>query len=115
MIQQQVHEPHDDFADAKDAFWKIVRDTLVEIHGLSVRVASDRVRTVRKRTEARATPGHLSITYHAEPFDVACRLAGQDVRWEDHRDAYVRVVARHDLDAMPGVAVHARRSPDVSP
>lgn len=114
MIQQQVNAPYDAFADAKDAYWKIVRDTLTEIFGLSTRAASDRVRSLRRRVESRTAPGHLSIAYHAEPFVVASDLAGSHIRWEDHKDAYRQIVDRHDLDESASAALRKHLSPPFS-
>jgi hypothetical protein len=87
---------------------------VLKIHGLSTRAASDRVRTVRRRIEPGTAPGHLSIAYHAEPFDVACNMVGHDIRREDHQDAYWRIVAWHDLDENTSAALRDRRSPPFS-
>jgi hypothetical protein len=114
VVQQQVNAPYDAFADAKDAYWKIVRDTLVEIQGFSTRAATDRVRTLRRPVESRTPPDHLSLVYHAEPFDVASDLARQNIRGELHKDAYRRIVARHDLDEDASAALRNHPCPPFS-
>ncbi len=60
--------------DAKDQFWSVVKECLVEFHQRPR--AWSRATASRFRKEVEAMPrAQMELFYHAEPFDVACRLA----------------------------------------
>lgn len=90
-----VRHPAYDYADEIRAFWDTVRDSLIELHGLSSADAARRVLGLRQRLNDRPTDNTLDIIYHAEPFDVACNLAEHEIRWEDHQAAYRAISDRH--------------------
>jgi hypothetical protein len=83
---------------ASRAFWEIVRDSLVELHGHSGDEASTKIDGVRQRIASRSNDPGDDIIYHSEPFDVACRLANRDLPWEPVRDVYAEIVRRHQAD-----------------
>jgi hypothetical protein len=64
---------------AKDEFWAVVEDCLVELHGLSRQVARQKSTDLRTRVEL-PQPGIINdIFYHAEPLYVAYDLAEEDL------------------------------------
>jgi hypothetical protein len=79
----------------KDAFWQAVEDCLIDIHGLSPSDAHRRGRDLRAEIES-PPPGLSSdIFYHAEPFDVACELAGNQLDISQYRSQYDLILDRH--------------------
>ena len=116
MRQPHAVESNDPFAKSKEAFWKTVRDTLVEIHGMSLPEAIRRVGIVRDRgtSPKDADDDSLDIIYHAEPFDVARNMAGRDVRWEGDNQLYAQIVARHKVQGGEGASALSRRGPYLS-
>jgi hypothetical protein len=79
---------------AKEAFWKVVEDCLTEIHGLSLSEAGQRGRNLRAEIESPPQGLSSDIFYHAEPFDVACDLAGNRLDVLQHRDQYDLILDR---------------------
>lgn len=81
---------------AKETFWQVVEECLIEIHGLSKPEAHRRSRDLYTRIEA--TPAGMSsdIFYHAEPFDVACDMAGRQLALSQYRRQYDPIVQRHN-------------------
>ena len=80
----------------KKAFWAVVRDCLVEIYGLSrssARTRSKRLRDVMERAPERH---YGDIFYHAEPFDVACDVAGKSLDLSQYRARYDAILNRHN-------------------
>jgi hypothetical protein len=61
---------------AKDAFWSVVQDCLVEFHKMDPSRAQTAAMGLRARIES--PPGGINgdMIYHEEPFYVACDLAG---------------------------------------
>jgi hypothetical protein len=90
-------------AEMQESFWSAVRGCLVSFHGLSDIEAVRSVAEFRSRLEE-APPGvPLDMIYHAEPFDVACDLAGRQLDWAEVRSEY--------LDLLDRTAKHAWRVP----
>ena len=87
-------------ATLQESFWRVVTDSLVELHGLRYDEALLRVGRLRGRSGAHTSDPSNDIIFHAEPYDVACRLAKQDLPWEDLKGAYERIVERHHLRAV---------------
>jgi hypothetical protein len=60
----------------RDAFWQAVEECLVEFHQKTPRNAL--LEAAQLRREVETTPPGLNgdLIYHAEPFYVACDLAG---------------------------------------
>jgi hypothetical protein len=70
---------------AKDAFWLAVEDCLIRFHQIDTLGAIHRARSARQAAES--TPAGIDgdILYHAEPFYVACDIAGMDDIQEQER------------------------------
>ena len=80
---------------ARDTFWQVVEDCLTDIHGLPPSEARRRSHDLRAEIES-PPPGLSSdIFYHAEPFDVACDLAGNQLDVLQYRDRYDLILDRH--------------------
>ncbi|HEX2205556.1 MAG TPA: hypothetical protein VHG91_19750 [Longimicrobium sp.] len=78
-----------------EAFWRVVEDCLVEFHRYPVRTAVQAAGALRTRLQA-APPGLSGdLVYHAEPFDVACDIAGKEVSGYGIDLDYERLVALH--------------------
>ena len=52
------------------------------------------------------------MTYHAEPFEVACDLADHQLDYAAHREAYEAILHRA-RSSMGGVAPRPRSSPRI--
>ncbi len=81
---------------AKDAFWQVVKDCLIDIHGLSPSEAQKRSRDLRAEIESPPQGLSSDIFYHAEPFDVACDLAGNQLDVLQYRSQYDLILDRHN-------------------
>ncbi len=81
---------------AKDAFWEVVEDCLVEIHGLSKPDAHKRSMDLRTRIESPPTGMSSDIFYHDEPFDVACDIVGRQLDLSQYRPQYDPILNRHN-------------------
>jgi len=87
------------------SFWATVEDCLVEFHKFSTERSAEEVKDLwrRLRKVAPATPGEESvpafddIIYHAEPWYIACNLAGQDLPLEPNRISYQSILEKNDL------------------
>ena len=75
---------------SRDAYWAIVEECLIVFHARSPMDAATAVAAARAAAERVGDP----IAYHAAPFDVACELAGQALRAEDHWEAYAAIRRR---------------------
>jgi hypothetical protein len=62
----------------KDRFWLVVEDCLIQFHQVDVLGAIQRARSARQTAES--TPADIvgDLIYHAEPFYIACDIAGID-------------------------------------
>ena len=80
---------------AKETFWKVVEECLIAFHSLAKSEAHRRTLNLRTRIES-APAGMLSdIFYHAEPFDVACDIAGMPLDPAQYRQQYEPILHRH--------------------
>jgi hypothetical protein len=77
----------------KNAFWAAVVDCLEQFYGFEHLQAVFSVSEFRSRIES--PPEGLSgdIIYHSEPIHVAARLAGADLDFAEHNDAYEKILA----------------------
>jgi hypothetical protein len=82
-------------AKVKETFWDVVEECLIEIHGLSKPDAQTRSMDLRTRIESPPSGMSSDIFYHAEPFDVACDLAGRPLDLSQYRPQYDPIVGRH--------------------
>jgi len=81
---------------AKDAFWAVVEDCLVEIFGLKKQDAHQKSIGLRTRVEV-PQPGIFNeIFYHAEPFYVACDIAGKELDVSSYQSQYDNLLSRHN-------------------
>ena len=81
---------------AKDAFWHVVEVCLIEIHGLSQSDAHGRSMALRARIESPPSGMSSDIFYHAEPFDVACDIAGSQLDLSQYRQQYEPILSRNN-------------------
>ena len=81
---------------AKDTFWDVVEECLIAIHGLAK--AEAHRRSIDLRTRIESTPAGMSsdILYHAEPFDVACDIAGSQLDLAQYRQKYEPILNCHN-------------------
>jgi hypothetical protein len=76
--------------DAKEHFWSVVEECLVEFHHRSR--AWSRTRANRFRTRVEAMPHEqMELVYHSESFDVACRLARRLLDMANHLPRYLQI------------------------
>lgn len=81
---------------AKDTFWDVVEECLIEIHGLSIPDAHKRSMDLCGRIESPPSGMSSDIFYHAEPFDVACDIVGRRLDLAQHRPQYDPILSRHN-------------------
>jgi hypothetical protein len=87
-------------AELAPHFWAAVEDCLVTFHGLTPREAAERVTGFRRRLPTRLDnlePTFSDMIYHAEPWQIACNLAEQDLPIADHEPAYREILKRSGL------------------
>lgn len=80
---------------SKDDFWNVVYDCLHEFRGKTPPAAADLVANLRKAVEDAPPEFSSDIFYHAEPFDMACDLAGQPLKLDPLRHAYDAILNQH--------------------
>lgn len=82
-------DPH-----TRSEFWEVVRECLIELHGLSQFEALQRSHDLRKQIE---TPPGLNsdLFYHNEPFQVACDITGQQFDLAQYCARYEAILQRH--------------------
>lgn len=76
--------------DAEDQFWSVVRRCIREFHAKRSASALGKATRLRKKVE-QLPVDERDLFCHAEPFDVACRLAGRPLRVEDHLKRYLKI------------------------
>jgi len=81
---------------SKDDYWDVVEDCLHNLHRLSRPDAKQRTDVLRGIIENPPPDISSDIFYHAEPFDVACDLAGEKLEIDDNRDEYYLILERHN-------------------
>ena len=64
--------------DAKDEFWSVVRDCLVEFHDRPRAWARAAANRLRAKVESMPHE-QMEWFYHSEPFDIACSLANHQL------------------------------------
>ena len=82
---------------AAESFWQVVKACLAEFHGFSESEAEEAGIGLRERIESPPASMSSDVFYHAEPFDVACDLAGNPLPLDhsDYRHAYDRILNKH--------------------
>jgi hypothetical protein len=81
---------------AKDTFWAVVEECLTAIHGLAKPEAHRRSLDLRTRIESAPSGMSSDIFYHAEPFDVACDIAGKQLDLSQYRGQYDPILQQHN-------------------
>jgi hypothetical protein len=79
----------------KETFWRVVEECLIAIHGLTKPEAHRRSLDLRTRIETAPEGMSSDIFYHAEPFDVACDIAGNQLNVSQYRQQYELILHRH--------------------
>jgi len=94
--------------DAKDEFWAVVADCLHEFHGIKPEVSRRKAGKLRNAI-GRLTTAQVEFFYHSEPFDVACEIADEPLRVEEHLDRYLQIRDEKHGDGSSRQIVHPRR------
>ncbi len=79
----------------RNAFWAAVADCLAEFHGRKLSEAKLAVFELRARAENPPDGLDSDLVYHAEPFDVACDLAGDRLDVAGRSAKYGEILERH--------------------
>lgn len=96
-------------AHEAEAFWSVVAECLVRFHHKHPVIAAADVETFNARLERAPAGVRADMVFHAEPFDVACTIAGNPLLVEDVRYDYERMVrSAFSAGAEPSV-VRERR------
>jgi len=74
----------------QDHFWSIVRQCVRTFH--TVDPSKTLAEATRLRRKVNEMPvEQMELFYHAEPFDVACNLAGNALDVKDHLEEYIAI------------------------
>lgn len=65
-------------ADEQAHYWSVVQTCLTEFHRLDPTTAASRIHTMREDVESMPRR-QAELFFHAEPFDVACRIAEREI------------------------------------
>jgi len=76
-------------------YWRIVEDSLVEIHGLSRGEARKLIAELLERLDALPPDVDQDVIYHDEPINVAADLVDRNLPEEVYRERYDRIRRRH--------------------
>ncbi len=82
-------------ARSRNEFWKVVERCMIEL--LDIPPEKARTSWVELSRHVESVPNELAseIFFHAEPYDVACDLAGVEPTFSQHRSAYHQILAQH--------------------
>jgi hypothetical protein len=86
-------------ADLASSFWAVVQDCLVQFHGFQNDAASENVSSFRCRLPKGdgQKPSFDDLIYHAEPFYIACDLAGEELPLSQYQAAYETLLKKNQL------------------
>jgi len=76
--------------EEQDHFWSVVRQCIRRFHARCASSALAKATRLRKKINGMAVE-QMELFYHAEPFDVACNLAGKTLDVKDHLDEYLEI------------------------
>ena len=84
-------------------FWAAVEDCLVTFHHLPRCQAAEKVTGLWRRLPAEIGDDvtFAEMIYHADPWQIACNLAEQDLPVTSNRCAYQMLLARNGLSPAP--------------
>ena len=75
-----------------DAFWSVVAECLVRFHGYPAPLADEEVAESRSYL-SEAHPGlRTDMVFHAEPFDIASRIADNSLSRFDFEEEYAAMM-----------------------
>jgi hypothetical protein len=77
---------------AQKRYWRVVHGCSTDLHDWSAPAADDAIARLRERLAAREDPDFPLMIYHAEPFDVACDLADQQLDYAANREVYEAII-----------------------
>ncbi len=89
-------------------YWSVVEDCLVELHGVDRSEARKRIKALLAWIASPPDGVDGEIVYHDEQFDVACDLAGNELRYELYQDQYDQIVERYYPSWRTGMVVRAK-------
>lgn len=78
--------------EEQDRFWTVVRRCIRTFHPGCHTKTLPKAARLRKKVDA-MPPEQMELFYHAEPFDVACDLAGNHLDVRKHLTEYLRIRA----------------------
>jgi hypothetical protein len=89
-------------ASSASRFWSAVQDCLVEFHQFDRERAAENVTAAWRRIpwEQERKPTHPSfddMIYHAEPWSIACNLAGNDFPIGPNEPQYRQILRQNHL------------------
>jgi hypothetical protein len=76
-------------------YWRVVEDSLVEIHGLPRGEARKLLSELKAHLRALPPDIDRDIIYHDEPINVASDLVDQNLPHETYRQKYDEILERH--------------------
>ncbi len=83
-------DPH-----TRNEFWEVIRECLIELHGLPQFEALQRSHDLRQQIEAPPPGLNSDFFYHNEPFQVACDMVGHQLDQAHYRPQYETILQRH--------------------
>ncbi len=75
--------------DEQDHFWSVVRQCVRRFHSRCASSTLPKATRLRKKVTGMPVE-QMELFYHAEPFDVACDLAGHRLDVRKHLSEYLR-------------------------
>jgi hypothetical protein len=81
-------------------FWAAIEDCLVTFHGEQRCAAAEKVSAVWRRLPVmagQASSTYSDMIYHAEPWQIACNLAQNDLPVSQYQAEYQALLARNGL------------------
>lgn len=79
----------------KDEFWSVVEECLVKFHNQEKKAAHLASQLLREKIESPPVGISGDIFYHAEPFNVACDIAGKELPLNRFRKQYEQILSQH--------------------
>ena len=76
--------------EEQDHFWIVVRQCIRRFHARCSSSTLTKATRLRKKVNGMRVE-QMELFYHAEPFDVACNLAGNPLDVKDHLDKYLEI------------------------
>ena len=74
----------------QDYFWGVVRQCIRRFHARCASLTLPKATRLRRKVNAMPVE-QMELSYHAEPFDVACRLAERPLAVTDHLHEYLEI------------------------